>query len=234
MDMQRYKFDNWVYTYDLERTGRYGIPVIQPNVVNLSDYTWTDFRQIGFHRRHGEDLKKIGAHFFIQDYRFYSVYSQLTRYADMLCKLGVVCSPDFSEYTDYPDALNIWSHYRKHAVAAFWQRNGVNVIPTICWTDPSSFEWCFDGEPEESTVAIAFMMSENQKQERANFKAGFSEMMRRLRPKQILWYGRRFEDCDGPIFEIPTFCDQRWRKKESEHTEIEAFTAQQKSLKDVD
>lgn len=223
MDLQRYKFDNWLYTYDLERTGYYGAPVIQPNDVDVSKFQWADFRQVGFAQKTDEELKQTGAHFFIQDYRFYCVYQQLLRYSDIVKRLGAVCAPDFSEYTDYPNALNIWSHYRKHVVAAFWQRNGVQVIPTICWTDPTSFDWCFDGEPENSAVAIAFMMKKNQKQERANFKAGFDEMMRRLRPRQILWYGERFEECDGPIFEIPSYCAQRWRKKESEYTNVKPF-----------
>lgn len=30
--------------------------------------------------------------------------------------------------------------------------HGINVIPTICWSNHESFEWCFDGEPTHSVV----------------------------------------------------------------------------------
>lgn len=227
MDLMRYKFDNWIYAYDLETTGMYGIPVIQPERVEVADYMWTDFRNVGLWRKPGEESKKWGIHFFIQDYRFGCVYNRLNTYTDSLRRVGVVCSPDFSMYTDYPDALSIYSHYRKHVVAAFWQRNGLKVIPSICWTDRHSHAWCFDGEPVGGTVAIANTVLPSNKEAYKNFKYGFDAMMERLEPYQILWYGRRRSDCEGPIVGIPSFCDQRWRKRTSDLTQVQYFDLQE-------
>lgn len=220
MSLQKYKVESWLYSYDMELAGPYGIPVIQPNTADVSKYTWADFRQSQIYRKSAEELKSWGVHFFLDDFKFTCVYNSMPKYTKMLSRIGLVCSPDFSLYTDYPLVLQLYNHYRKHVVAAFWQRSGMNVIPTICWSTPESYAWCFDGEPEESTVAIASTNIGQSKERRRAFKHGYDEMMIRLRPKQILWYGERFEECEGPIFDIPSFAAQRWRGKESEHTNV--------------
>ena len=226
MSLQKYKVESWLYSYDMETAGPYDFPVIQPVDIDVSQYKWADFRQAQIYRKPAEELAHWGVHFFIDDFKFTCVYNSMPKYAKMLSKIGVVCSPDFSLYTDYPVVLQMYNHYRKHVVAAFWQRNGLVVIPTICWSDPSSFAWCFDGEPVGGTVAIASTNIGQSHARRKAFANGFDEMMRRLRPKHILWYGERFPECDGPIFDIPSFAAQRWRGKESEHTEVERRQAE--------
>ena len=64
----------------------------------------------------------------------------------MFRRFRFVCTPDFSMYTDFPLALQINSHYRKHWLGAYWQSKGITVIPTIFWSDERSFEWCFDAD----------------------------------------------------------------------------------------
>ena len=49
----------------------------------------------------------------------------------MLREFRYVLSPDFSTYTEFPKAIQIYNHYRKHWVGAYLQEAGVNVIPTI-------------------------------------------------------------------------------------------------------
>ena len=89
--------------------GEYGIPKISP--VNFKGNT--EF--IGFHQaarcknRNGKSI-----HFFIDDYRFIRIWSSPDRYIDMLTEFDYVMSPDFSTYTDFPKAVQIYNHYRKH------------------------------------------------------------------------------------------------------------------------
>ena len=51
-------------------------------------------------------------------------------------------SPDFSTYTD----MNLWRQLESVAknrwVGAYWQDNGLTVIPTISWSTPRSFDFC--------------------------------------------------------------------------------------------
>lgn len=81
-----------------------------------------------------------GIHFFLDDYQFMRLWNNPERYIDLLKKFNCVLSPDFSLYADYPTALQIYNHYRKHWLAACWQMYGIEVIPTICWSNEKSFE----------------------------------------------------------------------------------------------
>ena len=114
-------------------------------------------------------------------------------------------SPDFSTYTDFPKAIQIYNHYRKHWVGAYLQENGVDVIPTISWSTPDSFEWCFDGEPIGGVVAVSSVGVMNGSEKKGLFLEGYSEMLRRLSPKTILFCGTVPKECDGNIVQITAF-----------------------------
>lgn len=122
--------------------GRYGIPAILPE--KLPDVKWTGFN---YARRMKGKQPKTGVHFFVDDYQFRTVWENPVRYADVIQRFGAALTPDFSTYADMPQILQIWNHYRKHWLGAFWQSRGMVVIPTISWSTPESWEWCFDGEP---------------------------------------------------------------------------------------
>ena len=114
-------------------------------------------------------------------------------------------SPDFSLYTDYPVAQQIWNHYRKHWVGAYLQKQGVCVIPTIAWSDERSFEWCFDGEPVGGVVAVSSVGTQRKESTKALFMTGYNEMMSRLRPETVLFCGTVPDGCGGNIISIPPF-----------------------------
>ena len=124
-----------------------------------------------------------------------------TAYRQFTC----VMSPDFSTYTDFPKAIQIYNHYRKHWAGAYLQENGVNVIPTISWSTPDSFEWCFDGEPVGGTVAVSSVGAANSKEKKELFMAGYNAMIGRLHPEAILFYGKAPEECEGNIIQIQPF-----------------------------
>ncbi len=42
-------------------------------------------------------------------------------------KYDGVLSPDFSMYTNYPEAFQIWQVYRNRWCAAYWQSKGIKV-----------------------------------------------------------------------------------------------------------
>ena len=125
--------------------GEYGIPEIQLAQFDMPK----EFIAFSAAAR-CQNRKDKGVHFFIDDYRFNRLWTAPDRYLDMLRQFQCVMTPDFSLYTDFPKAVQIYNHYRKHWVGAYLQENGIPVIPTIGWSDESSFEWCFDGEPAHS------------------------------------------------------------------------------------
>ncbi len=114
-------------------------------------------------------------------------------------------SPDFSTYTDFPKAIQIYNHYRKHWVGAYLQMHSIDVIPTISWSNNESFEWCFDGEPINGVVAVSSVGCMNSKKRKELFMAGYREMINRLHPETIIFYGQIPEECTGNIVQIKAF-----------------------------
>ncbi len=179
--------------------GEYDIPQIKP-----VQYTQCDW--IGFNYAKGEkDRANKGVHFFLDDYQFNRLWNDTDRYVDMLSQFKYVMSPDFSTYTDFPKAIQIYNHYRKHWVGAYLQEYGVKVIPTISWSTPDSFEWCFDGEPTNSTVGVSSVGAANSKAKKELFLSGYNAMIERLQPETVLFYGTVPEECTGNIVQIEAF-----------------------------
>lgn len=168
----------------------YGIPVLEPiqydEKCNFIPFNYA---------KSCKDKGNKGVHFFIDDYQFNRLWTNIDRYIDMLSQFKYVMTPDFSTYTDFPKAIQIYNHYRKHWVGAYLQEAGIKVIPTISWSTPDSFEWCFDGEPTHSCVAISSLGAANSKEKKKLFLAGYNEMIKRLEPTQIIFYGKVPEEC---------------------------------------
>lgn len=188
-----------------EGVGQYGIPqIIGVNTINVCE--WIGFNNVMSYKQKPE---KIGVNFFLDDYQFERVWNDPGRYVEYVKKFGVVLSPDFSLYTDFPKSIQIFNHYRKHWCAAYWQENGVNVIPTVAWSDKESYEWCFDGEPEGSILAVSNIGCMMDKDTRKAFKDGYNEMVTRLQPSKILLFTYTHEDYRGNVEYI---INQRFKK----------------------
>lgn len=180
-----------------EGVGKYGIPQIEP-VYKCDVNKWLGFNYV---KTYGtkKDIS-TGVHFFIYDYQFERVWNTPDKYITYLSRYGCVLSPDFSMFPDFPLAVNIYNHYRKHWLAKYWQDKGIIVIPSICWGDESSFEWCFDGEPVGGIVAVSDVGCRKSDAGYAGFKRGYNEMLKRLNPSKIILYTNVFRnDYPGNI-----------------------------------
>ena len=83
---------------------------------------------------------------------------------------------------------------------AFWQSNGMVVVPTISWDDYSSFEFCFDGVEKGCVVAVATYAC---RQNRAGFLRGYATMLESIRPEAVICYGDQIPGMGGRIFSVP-------------------------------
>ena len=127
--------------------GPFGIPKLVP--AHLNDrIPWIPFNCV----MSDQHREAHGVHFFIDDYLFQRTWNDPWRYAHLLSCYQAVMTPDFSMFTDYPVAVQLYNHWRKHQLGAYWQSLGLTVIPSICWSDHDSYAWCFDGEPVGGTV----------------------------------------------------------------------------------
>lgn len=183
--------------------GEYGIPQIEP-VTYEGGCDWIGFN----YAKTCKEPEKKGVHFFLDDYQFNRLWTDVDRYIPMLQKFRYVMSPDFSTYTDFPKAIQIYNHYRKHWVGAYLQEAGIQIIPTISWSTPDSFEWCFDGEPQGGVVAVSSLGVMNSKEKKELFLIGYEEMIRRICPDTIIFYGYVPDECMGNIVRVRAFTEK--------------------------
>ena len=74
-------------------------------------------------------------------------------------------------------------------MAVWLQGNGVEIIPNVRFNDERTYTFCFDGIEPNKTVAVGTHGCIKAKEDKAYFKAGLSELVRRLTPKNIIVYG---------------------------------------------
>jgi hypothetical protein len=127
-------------------------------------------------------------HFFLDDYRFESVWNHPNKALQaLLTRRMTVLTPDFSLFADWPIAIQIWNTYRNRWCGARWQAAGLRVIPTISWSTPESYSFAFAGVEERSVVAISTVGI--RKASAALFEKGYIEMIARLSPSIVMCYG---------------------------------------------
>lgn len=129
-------------------------------------------------------------HFFLDDYQFERVWRLPERYLPVLKRFESVLSPDFSLLADMPLPLQVFNTYRNRLIGCWLQSQGVAVIPTVSWSDPRSFAFCFDGIPTGSTVAISTIGTRKNEYSRHLWELGTTAMMERLEPAAVLVYGQ--------------------------------------------
>lgn len=162
-----------------------------PNIKGVQEYN-QEIEFIGFNYAktfQRENKTKFGIHFFLDDYQFNRIWNNPNKYIELLKEFEYVLSPDFSMYTDYPKAMQMWKHFQKHWIGAYLEKNGIKVIPTIGWSDEESYEWCFDGEPKKTIVAVSSIGTQRYEESRVLFLKGFKKMVQKLEPTQILFWG---------------------------------------------
>ena len=180
-----------------ETEGQYNIPIIEPvyEIPEVKRYIEFDYC-----KRIRTGHKDIGVHFFEDDYKFERVWTGPDRYGEMLSKFGFIIGPDFSQYADFPKAVQIYNHYRNNWLVRYWQIcYNMIVVPTILWGEEEDYDWCFDGYPKNSIVAVSNVGVGNSRDEKAYFDAGYNEMLKRLDPSKVLFYTRNFAEYPGNV-----------------------------------
>jgi Vilmaviridae nuclease len=129
-------------------------------------------------------------HFFLDDYRFETVWSKPERGLSRCQTVGAALTPDFSLWTDMPVAMQLWQVYRSRWCGAWLLHHGIRVIPTVSWSTPDSYPFAFAGIPTRSVVAVSTVGVVRDRQARALFAAGFTAMVDQLQPSTVLVYGK--------------------------------------------
>ena len=177
-----------------ETAGKWDIPVIKKQNISLDNIELVSYSDTRPNDR-PENISR-GVHFFVDDYRFKGIYNHPERSLAKLAQYAFLCSPDNSTYYE----MNYWrqlesvSHSRW--VGAFWQSKGLNVIPTITWSDARSYSFCYDSIENGCSVAIGMI---GCKQNKHDFLRGYFTMIERIEPSAVICFGDPFEEMKSGI-----------------------------------
>ena len=84
-------------------------------------------------------------------------------------------------------------------VGAYWQDNGLTVIPTISWSTPRSFDFCFDGVEQNAIVAVSTL---GCKRSKLQFMRGYDVMLDKVNPEAIVCFGDPLPEMEGNIVKV--------------------------------
>lgn len=168
---------------DIDRTeGFYQMPIIEKTAHIPSGL-------VGFNYALTNENKNTGIHFYIDDYQFERIWNSPYKYIEVLSEYDSVLTPDFSLYMDMPMSMKIWNVFRSRLIGQMMQDSGLEVIPTVSWAEPATFDFCFDGLPEGGIVSISTIGVKPDPAAFEIWKAGTAELIKRKHPSTILVYG---------------------------------------------
>ncbi len=180
-----------------EVRGRWNIPFVRKQEIDTSAISLIACSDT---RRNDNDINRAnGVHFFVDDYRFEGIYINPKRTLEKYRQYAFLLTPDFSTYAD----MNMWRQLENVAknrwVGAYWQNNGLKVIPTISWSTPRSYEFCFDGVEQNAIVAVSTLGCRRSK---LQFMRGYNAMINKLNPETIICFGNPFDEMEGNIVKV--------------------------------
>lgn len=180
-----------------ETDGKWGIPLVKKQEL---DYDCIDLIACSdIKTNDNDDNKKRGVHFFVDDYRFAGIFDNPKRSLERYSQYSFLLTPDFSTYADMDLWRQLESVAKNRWVGAYWQANGLKVIPTISWSDARSFDFCFDGVENGGTVAVGMI---GCKKSKLGFMRGYNAMLEKINPSKIICFGSPFLEMEGDIITI--------------------------------
>lgn len=189
--------DNLFMRNEYSGHGKWNIPLIKKQAVdveNISLIACSDTRS-----NDNETNTKNGVHFFVDDYRFNGIYNNPEKSLRKYSQYAFLLSPDFSTYAD----MNLWRQLESVAknrwCGCYWQEQGLTVIPTISWSTPRSYEFCFDGVEKNSIIAIGMIGCKRNKKE---FLRGYDYMLSKIEPEAVICFGTPFDEMRGNIIPV--------------------------------
>ena len=182
LDLRNTKILNLHWHSGFQTDGREELPQVSAFNAALPDsfISFSDRRKMLF---------SCGVHCYLYDYKIESVWNTPSSAISCLRKYQCVIAPDFSVFVDMPRALNVWNIYRNRWVASYWQSEGINVIPSASWGNVDSFEYCFDGLPENSVISVGHVAVGRDSSYRKLYRLGIETLIERKHPDKLIVYG---------------------------------------------
>jgi len=176
-----FKLDYW---QSAKLVGKYKMPQLVPN-------KFIPQNVISFHeRKYVENPQEHWVDFFVDDHLYENFWKDTTKSLVNMKKFAGIISTDYSMLPEMLPGQNIWNCTRNRVMAYYLQKQGLNVIPVASWCSEEDFEWCFDGLPEKSSIAISSSGCLSTPYGRKMLSAGVEELQRQKQPFKIIVCGR--------------------------------------------
>lgn len=193
MTSEEFRTNPLLLRNQFERTGTFEIPFIRKDEVSLENLSLIGYDKVS------SGKKDQVVHFFLDDYKFESLWNNPEPRIEKLSAFRAVLSPQFSIYSEMPIAVQIHNTFRSRWCGAYLQSKGIHVAPSVVWGEADTFWFCFDGIEKGSIVAVSTVGVRNEKD---LFMAGYRELMKRIEPSAVICYGKPFEEMSGNVIYV--------------------------------
>lgn len=164
--------------------GQYPIPVIQ----KVEPFVLPSLA-IPFSKAIYRDDKDVAGVFYEPDAGFARILHNPKRYVDPLKRFVCVTGPDFSQKIGMNEFICYSNNWWNKALTAFYQIQGVKMIPNVTWSVPASYSYAFLGLPQHSVIAINCTGIKGNHTATYLWRKGYEEALRILEPALIIRYG---------------------------------------------
>ncbi|WP_295350356.1 DUF4417 domain-containing protein [uncultured Succinivibrio sp.] len=167
--------------------------------------SYTDLNQIK-----GKAKADTFVHFFKDDQKFDGKRNGIMNDIDSISKTihkikekGIkgIITPDFSTYQDFPYPIKLMNTFRMRTFGIVAQEQGLEVINNVRFGTYETYEYCFDGLPRNDVLCISTVGCLIKKNDRKRLKEGLVVLLKKLKPKILIIYGKAPYELFKPLFD---------------------------------
>ena len=208
--VRKYDIFKLYYWHGATLVGKYRMPQLKPTQSIPHDV-------IGFNERNSvNNPENHWVDFFIDDALFESFWNHPDKSFPSLRRFEGIVTTDYSMHPEFLPAQNIWNCTRNRVMAYYLQNSGFDVVPVATWCTSDDFEWCFDGLPEESSIAISSNGCMSNPYSKKILLQGVDVLQKQKNPTNLIVCGREVQELEkyDNIRYYPSF-SQRWKEREN-------------------
>jgi len=133
----------------------------------------------------------ICGHFYIEDAKIEPYWNNFPKYEKQFAQFKALIAPNLSCTEQMPLEAKKWNVFRNKLMAAWLQSRGISVIPDVMWWNNADIDWCLDGIPKHSVIAINSTGLRENEHSKQIWLEGYKQVVEALKPTMILRYGAK-------------------------------------------
>ncbi len=171
----------------------YHFPII--NKVSIKDTDWSIIEPIGFKNISAKtQMRNKLVLMFSYDKDLQRLWNNPLKYVPKFSEAAFISTPDFSVSPSMNYNQIRHNVYENRWLGKTWQNYGVNVLTTMQWCKPDTYDICFGGVEYGAPVIVSTLGCKNHSDV---FLNGFNEMKKRINPELIVVYGDMISGMTG-------------------------------------